>query len=423
MKKRILFTPFTSSSIAHIVRCFSIAEELIKRGHEVYFTSCEKKALFISQNKFNVVGTYNEININDPKDQSPNFLITYKEKFINWFNTDIASAKKIKADLIISAPAIFGPYVYYATKIPTITIMDIQYFGDHSLGLMGTCKAKNNMYHKILRKILKPIFDQKFTKTYLKEINRIYKAINIKHDFKTRKELYAPMSAIIPSDDITEPSDKLRPNSIYCGPIFWNGFENMKTDLTDEKIIKFKNNSKLIYITFGGSVFDFEKYKKIFKILKSFNHKFIISLGPNFNRKMFPNDTQSLLIRNFVPGLRVSKHSDLVVNTGSQGSVMQGLWYGKPQVTFPTIMDQAFYANRLEELKLGINANPINILKFSKRESFANFPNNFEKNIINAIEKILEDDVYYINAQKFMKYLWKFKNPEKKSANFIEQYL
>jgi len=35
---KILFNPITSSSIAHIIRSFALADKFISDGHEVFFT-------------------------------------------------------------------------------------------------------------------------------------------------------------------------------------------------------------------------------------------------------------------------------------------------------------------------------------------------------------------------------------------------
>lgn len=412
----------TSSSMAHFVRCFAIADLLKKSGHKVFFTSCTSKAPLISNSGYEVVSTYKPVNINDPKDQSVNFMSTHKKDYVNELKAEIRAANKIKPDVIIMAPAIFGPYMYYATNIPTLAIMDIQYMGNHSKGLMGISYSSDSIRHKITRSFLRPIFEMKFINEYLSAVKDIYADVGLRHDFKSRAEIYSPMKVLIPSDDIIEPAIKKDDQIMHIGPLFWDGFEKMKTDLTENKLRKFKGRKKLLYMTFGGSIFNKRIYMQILEPLKKLKYQVIVSLGPNFKRDSFPPDSEKLIIRNFVPGLRVSNFADIILNTGAQGSFMQALINGKPQICVPTIMDQAYYANRIEELGAGININKISVLKFSKRENFSKLPKDTGNRIIKAIEKINSNPNYLKNSKKLKKNCLKYSNNSKKIVQFIENY-
>jgi len=252
---------------------------------------------------------------------------------------------------------------------------------------------------------------------------KIYSKLNIKNDMRSRNEVYKPMAVMIPADEYTQPLRKKQKNVCHIGPLFWDGFEKMGSDLTEKKIKNFKGNKKLIYLMFGGSVFKKKIYKQIIKAVVKMNYKLIVCIGPNFDRKHFIKDNKNLIIRNLVPGMRLSKLCDIIVNIGSQGSVIQGLWWGKPQVAVPIIMDQAYYANRLQEMRLGINANPVSLLKFSRRENFSNLPKDISIRIRKSVEEIFENSFYSMNALKFKKKLRKYKNPAKTAADFIENYV
>jgi UDP:flavonoid glycosyltransferase YjiC (YdhE family) len=415
----VLFTPLTSSSIAHMVRSFSLAEEFQKKGDRVYFTSCTGKEKFLKNQGYDVVRTYTPFNLNDPKDQSVNYLSTHKREMLEWFTAEIEAAKEIKADVVITSPGFFGPQIYYATGIPVVALMNGQYLPS-SKGLMGISVSTDTLRDKLLRSILHPIFKRSFVKNYLGEILDAYKKIGIKVDIKTRDELYAPMHILIPGDEEFEPQEHIDKGSKHIGPIFWEGFENMETDLTEKRLNEFKGDSKLIFITFGGSLFDLDTYERILNHLCKLKAKIIVALGPNFPREQFERDNDNLIIRTFVPGLRVSKFSDVVVNTGSQGAIMQALKYGKPVVSFPVGIDQAYFANRLEEMGVGMNVNKINILKFSKRESYQIKDNRVPERLISAISHVLRNPKYKKNAQEYAIRL-KERNykPSEEVINFI----
>jgi UDP:flavonoid glycosyltransferase YjiC (YdhE family) len=420
---KVLFTPITSSSIAHVVRSLALAEELKKRGHSIFFTSCTSKSKFIEDQGYKVVKTYRPVNMNDPKDQSINYMRDHRNGFVEWFKAELDAANEIQPDVVIQAAAIFGPHIAHVNKnIPVISIMDSQYLPE-SKGLMGISLSTDRIDHKFKRSILKPIFEKKFIELYLSEILEIYKELGIKNNIRSREDLYKPMKILIPSDEILEPLKKNSNTITHVGPLFWNGFEEMKTDLTEEFILKFKNNHKLIFLTFGASVFNLDTYNSILKTFLEDGLKTIVCIGPNFNRNEFPADTDNVLIRNLVPGQRLCRLSDLIISTGSQGFVMQGLTYGKPQVTFPTTMDQAFFGNRLEELGLGINANKISLKNFSKRESYTSIPSDVPDRIIRAVEKILQDPNYSNKCKVYSKNLESYKDASRKTALIIENYI
>ncbi len=396
----ILFTPITSSSIAHVIRSFALAEEFTKNGDKVFFTSCTNKSDFIEDQGFNVVGTYKPFNLNDPEDQSVNYLSTHKEEMIDWFRAEIKAAKDIKADVVITSPGFFGPQVNFATGIPVVALMNGQYVPTCK-GLMGISLGTDRLKDRVLRKALEPIFKRSFVKNYLNEILDAYKKLGIKQKITSREDLYAPMHILIAGDDEFEPQVELDNRTEYVGPLFWEGFEVMDTDLTEKKLKEFKGDSKLIFITFGGSVFDIDTYKRILNFINKLDAKIIVALGPNFSRGKFQEDNENLIIRSFVPGLRVSKYADVVVNTGSQGAIMQALECGKPVVAFPVGIDQAYFANRLEEMGVGKNVNKINILGFSKREKYQIKDNKVPAKILSAISEVLEDPSYTKNAYEY----------------------
>lgn len=397
---KILFTPITSSSIAHMVRSFAIAERLEQDGHEVYFTSCTLKKDFIEKNGFKVLRTYTPFNLNDDSDQSIDYLETHKNELVEWFNAEIQAAKDIDADLVISSPCFFGPHVYFATGKPVIALMNGQY-PTQSKGLMGLSLADDSLRSIILRNSLRPLFNRNFIKSYLKHVLDAYRILGIEKTSKDAEGLYKYMDIIIPGDEEFEPMRENTKNIRYVGPIFWDGFERLNGDLSEESLLNFKKDKKLLFVTFGGSVFDKDIYERILFGLSKIDAKKIIALGPNFKREDFPEDSDNIIIKNFVPGLRVSKIADIVINTGSQGAIMQALSMGKPVISFPVGIDQSYFGNRLEEMKLGINVNKTGLLGFSKRESYQFVDNTIPERMCLAIEKILKDNSYTKKAQEY----------------------
>ncbi|MBN1618474.1 hypothetical protein JW887_03975 [Candidatus Dojkabacteria bacterium] len=419
----ILFTPITSSSIAHIIRSFALAERFQSDGHNVYFTSCTLKKGFIEKEGYSVVKVYDPFNLNDEQDQSVSYLSSHKKELVTWFKAEIEAAQDVNADVVIGSPNFLGPHVTHATGVPTIALMNGQYVPT-SRGLMGISLSNNSLPHKFLRNILRPIFNRQFIKKYLCEVLDAYRIIGIKTTFKSREDLYSDMPILIPGDMEFEPQDNITKYTRFIGPIFWNGFEKIDGDLTEESILKFKANKQLLFVTFGGSVFDKVIYGRVLDGLKKIDAKKIVALGPNFDRSEFPSDNENMIIRNFVPGFRLSRLSDIVVNTGSQGAIMQALVNGKPVVSFPVGIDQAYFANRLEEMHLGRNANKSNIYSFTKRETYQFVDDRVPENMVSYIRELLEDPSYSNNAKAYsIRINKRYPDPINSAVEFIYNYL
>jgi len=294
-------------------------------------------------------------------------------------------------------------------------------YAPNTKGLMGVCLCDDSLRSILLRNMLRPIFDRQFLNEYLSEVLDAYRIIGIEHgDIKSREEMYSPMPILIPGDEEFEPQLRTDENTKFIGPLFWDGFERINDELSEESILKFKGDDNLVFITFGGSVFNRNIYDRILRSLNKIDAKKIVALGPNFKREDFPEDSDDLIIRNFVPGLRLSRLSDIIVNTGSQGAIMQALTYGKPVVAFPVGIDQAYFANRLEEMKLGRNVNKAGILGFSKRESYQFVDDRVPEKMILAVNELLGNKKYLKNAQMYsLRLKERYNDPAGEAVNFV----
>lgn len=383
-----------------MVRSFALADRFLKDGHEVAFTSCTSKKNFIEKNGYKVIKTYVPFNFNDEEDQSINYLESHKKEMVGWFRAEIEAAKDFVPDVVISSPSFLGAHIYHATGIPVVALMNGQY-PPTSKGLMGISLSSDTPKNILLRSVLRPIFLRNFSKNYIKYVMAAYEELGLRSDFQTTEELYADMPILIAGDDEFEPQRKILEKDRFVGPIFWDGFEKLNGDMSEESLVKFKGDKKLIYLTFGGSVFNKDVYTRILEGLQKIDAQKIVALGPNFKREDFPEDREDLMIVNFAPGLRVSKIANLIINTGSQGAIMQALSCATPVVAFPVGIDQAYFANRLEEMGVGKNINKSNILNFSKRESYQFVDDSIPNKMIEAAMEILNDNKYQEKAFEY----------------------
>lgn len=418
---RILFTPYSGGSIAHIVRSLAIADELQARGHEILFTTTAGKKPFIEKAGFQVYGSgHADVNLNDESDQSIQYFIDNEEKFLNWLGDEVNAAKDFEPDVIINSPSFFGNIAGRKHNIPYISLINAQWLTEFK-GLLGLGKSQNSLTHNLIRQIGKPIFTKKFENIYLKEIRKYYKKLGVDFDAPTRSSLHIDNAAIVPGIPHFEPIEKnSRKDICYVGPLFWNGFE--KDDFHPS--MYFTDTTKpLVYVSLGGSIFREKSYQDLINAFaRQDKWNVVLSLGPNFQRNLFIKNYPHFVILPYVPGLKVCEHADVVVNTAGHGTVMQALWHGKPMITVPHNIDQGGISSRLEDLGLGVNLNKVGLSDFSNREKYYQKATKVSWNdILTEVQKVLGDPKFSKRAQKYKEKIREYDSAPAKSADFIEK--
>lgn len=419
---KILFTPYSGGSIAHVIRSLAIADELKSRSHEILFTATTIRKPFINQAGYEVFGAgHAEVNLNDEKDQSIGYFRKNRHLFLNWLSDELAAAKEFQPDIVVNSPSFFGSLIRHKYRIPYVTILNAQWL-NHFRGLLGLGKSTEALPHVLLRNALRPVFTKRFEELYLAEIREFYKTLDIGYVPSKRADLHSHNPILIPSVSEFEPLEPdTRDDVHFIGPLFWRGFEDMEFDRSG----MFRNPKRpLIYVSLGGSIFRQDVYNNLINLfIGQSEWNIIMSIGPNFKRTDFPPDTDHFKLYEYVPGLRVAQHAELVVNTASHGTVMQALWHGKPLVTIPHNIDQGTIAARIHELGVGVNLNAVNILDFSKREKyFIKATEVKPKQVMAAIRRVMTDPRYKLNAQRMSGILRKHDRAAALGADYVELY-
>lgn len=226
------------------------------------------------------------------------------------------------------------------------------------------------------------------------------------------------MDIIIPSIYELEPIHP-REKYIYSGPLFWKGFEE-KFDLDEKEIAKKAKNRKIVYLSFGGSIFNIEFYRKILDVIGKLDYFFVVSTGPNIDLENLTCNSENTVLYNFVPGLRMCRLADVIVNTGSHGTVMQSLTAGKPIICIPCNIDQSYFAYRVEELGIGLNINKTNLLKFAKRESYYKLNRDIGRKLGNALNKVLSDPKFSAQSNRISESIEKIGDAAVNICDYIE---
>ncbi|MCU5440751.1 glycosyl transferase [Bacillus cereus] len=172
-----------------------------------------------------------------------------------------------------------------------------------------------------------------------------------------------------------------------------------------EVVFKQKEEEKLIYISMG-TVFNqqMDFYYICFEAFKNFPATIILSVGKHIDINQMKNVPHNFKVYNYVPQLEVLKHANLFITHGGMNSSSESLYFGVPMIVIPVMGDQPIVAQRIEDLKAGIQ---LNLKKLTPVI------------LHNAVMEILSNDVYLENTHK-IKCTLKDAGGYNKAADIIE---
>ncbi|PKJ52546.1 macrolide family glycosyltransferase [Bacillus sp. SN10] len=153
-----------------------------------------------------------------------------------------------------------------------------------------------------------------------------------------------------------------------------------------EVVFKQKEEEKLIYISMG-TVFNqqMDFYYICFEAFKNFPATIILSVGKHIDINQMKNVPPNFKIYNYVPQLEVLKHANLFITHGGMNSSSESLYFGVPMIVIPVMGDQPIVAQRIEDLKAGIQLNLKNLTPTT---------------LYDAVMEVLSNDAYLENSHK-----------------------
>lgn len=420
---RVLFTPYSGGAIAHVARLLPIADELAARGHATRFTTSVSKKSFVEAAGHAVHGGgHADVNLNDEHDQGITYFRSHRADFLDWLGDELAAAEAFRPDVIVSSPSFFGPIASLKFGIPQVSIVNAQWLPEFK-GLLGLSRSRDTFADRLTRTLAKPLFERKFSSTYLEEIRSFYRELGVPGAPMSRGELHRSTQVLIPSCEEFEPVERSgRQRLHYVGPLFWSGFERAEFDR--ERLFGADRSRPLIYVSLGGSVYRRQSYEELIAALaERTDWNVLLTIGPNFPREEFAPDHPGFVVQAYTPGMKACAAADVVITAGGHGTVMQALWHGKPVVALPHNIDQATIASRLEELGVGVNLNPVGLRDFADRQRY------FEKaistpwsHVVAQTERVLADERLRANARAFAATVSRHAEPAKLAADAVERH-
>ncbi len=144
------------------------------------------------------------------------------------------------------------------------------------------------------------------------------------------------------------PQHNLPANFHFVGPIVWE--PNIPPP---EWLGSLDKNRPVIYFTMGST--GFEKFFKVaVDLFADTRYQVIFTAG---GMKLPAARPANFFIEDYAPGLKLMEVSNLVVCHGGNGTIYQALSQGVPIIGIPTMHDQWFNMERVEELGVGIKLN------------------------------------------------------------------
>lgn len=174
--------------------------------------------------------------------------------------------------------------------------------------------------------------------------------------------------------------EELDDSYIFVGPSITS-----RKDM-QEITFKQKEEEKLIYISMG-TVFNqqVDFYYICFEAFKNFPANIILSVGKHIDINQLKNIPSNFKVYNYVPQLEVLKQANLFITHGGMNSSSESLYFGVPMIVIPVMGDQPIVAQRIEDLKVGIQLNLKNLTPMT---------------LHNAVMEVLSNDVYLENSHK-----------------------
>lgn len=409
---KILFIPLSENALAHVVRCLVLAQEAERRGHLVLFACTKDKVQFIKNAGFLV---YNN-------GYSP-FSSVHKnrlEYFIGLRGYEIKAAKSFKPDVVVSDPVIAGFFASSISDTPLVYITNTTLLPEYG-GVYGFSKSANKKDAK------KDYFGSEYPRNNLFEgISTVFSELQHKRKLEKYEDLFSGVLKIIPSTRTLDLVKKKSKDIKYVGPLFYSNFEKITPSLMT--FVNKKTN--LVFVNFGGSVLSKKSYANTLKVMISLGYTVAVATGPNFSVKELKKtiasffDPNKIFIAKYLPGLYLNSIAKFSFNSGGHGVVVQSLYQGCPMICLPHNVDQATYAQRIEEINCGKNLIPpihvTNNLNFWAKKS-----RSISKHqIVIAVKELEAKYVFFKkNALKMQKELNLKKNGSTQALIFIEKFV
>ncbi|NLC34181.1 MAG: glucosyltransferase [Erysipelothrix sp.] len=333
---------FNLPAHGHTNPTLKVVEEMVDKGHEVYYFSFDQFKEKIEKTGANYIscdGYDFEMDDKDNADRVGKDMAFAVELLVSStlaLDTMIfEQIDVIKPDLIVSdSVAYWGKLTALKYTIPYVSSTTTFAFNQHSSkylkrGFMEIIKMLFSMPK--VNKHIKRLQDKGYP---VKGILDIVQNDNETHTIVYTSDLFQPYAETF--------SNKYR----FIGP-----------SIRDIEQPMIKTREKTIYISMGTVNKNQEFYQNCIRALKNTDYQVILSLGENHEEYSdVPNNIQ---IYEHVDQMAVLDIADVFITHCGMNSASEGLYYEVPLILYPQTPEQNAVALRTEELNAGIKLKDI----------------------------------------------------------------
>jgi len=385
--------------LAHVTRPLEIAKCLRTMGYTVAFAGNGDYMRLPTEEGFEVIPLVTV----DPKI----VLDRARKGRLDIYNYDLLKEhiseetslyKAYKPDLILGDYRMTLRTSCLLNNIPLVMIKNAMWTDYYSIKLRT---PESSILTKLFgRKLVDPIipYIANFIFSYdIRVFNKLHKELGLRRLNNIHNVIEGDINLLADLPDYA-PTDHLPQDHIYIGPIVWE-----PTVAFPERLKSLDPNRPTIYFTMGSTGFPkfFERAKEIFG---TSDYQCIVTTAGMVQLSSVPDN---FYVFDYLPGSKVMEISDVVVCHGGNGTLYQALIAGTPIIGIPTFGDQEYNLDRIVSLGTGISLSETNFKP---------------ADLSNAVNEILRNDSYKINAVKYQNELRDYNGPQK-GANMIEAFL
>lgn len=179
-------------------------------------------------------------------------------------------------------------------------------------------------------------------------------------------------AVIYPDCPQTVPLSKTPDKHYFIGPVIWSPKSDSQLNIPKSR--------PLIYATLGSSG-AVEKLPLLINALKKLSVNAFIATGGRAKEEII---NENIILKKYLPGSELSRLSDLVISNGGSSTGYQSLEQGTPVLGIPSNIDQHLSCQVIDKTGAGMSIRSDQVQ---------------EKNLTEAIDRMLSDNSYKNNAQ------------------------
>lgn len=397
-KKKILVMP-DGNWLSHVSRPFEIAKVLREMGHNVIFASDGYYMKLPREAGFEV---FSIKSISHDR-----VLYVSRSGRANWYGYSLLKEcveeelklfSNLKPDLVFNDFRLSLSTSCELAKIPLAVTLNASWTNYYDVRIKAPEHLKiTRILGKKITTLLAPMI-----KNFIITFDSFpYRKLRSEKGLSPRSNIWdiwrGDLNLIV---DIPEygPTKDLPPNFYYIGPIIWE--PDIEVPDWFEKI-----NPKIptIYFTMGSTGYS-SFFEQAIEIFGNSKYQCIMTTAGMVDLSYIP---KNFFVIDYAPGSKIMEKSDVVVCQGGNGTIYQAMSKGVPIIGIPTMHDQEWNLDRVVDLGMGIH---LSELKFKPTD------------LIEAVEKVINDKRYKENCLKYKKILENYNAPQK-GAEIIDFYL